>query len=210
MAKRLHIETRCVLFDLGGVLIELGGVDVFGELIGVKNPDEIWSRWLSSPWVRRYERGQCTRDEFATGMVLENRIDLSPEEFLQLFRDWPGGLLPGAAELVRGLSDGVTLACLSNTNEMHWNEQKNAEIVRELFERRFLSHELGLIKPDREIFDLVVMQLDCRPCEVLFLDDNLLNVQGARAAGLDAHRVGGVEDSRALLASRGLSGPARL
>ena len=180
------------------------------ELIGVRNTDEIWRRWLTSPWVRRYERGQCTREEFAVGIVVENDIDLPPEEFLHKFRDWPKGLLPGAAELVQGLAGGVTSACLSNTNEMHWNEQQDAEVVRELFDQCFLSHELGLVKPDREIFDYVVAELGCRSSDILFLDDNLLNVQGAEVVGLDAHRVGGVEDSRALLKSRGLSGSTEL
>ena len=202
---RRQTETRFVLFDLGGVLIELGDVEEFGALIGVRNTEEIWRRWLTSPWVRRYERGQCAREEFAAGMVAENDLDLSPEEFVCRFRDWPKGLLPGAADLVQGLAGGVTPACLSNTNEMHWNEQQDAEVVRALFEQRFLSHEIGLVKPDRDIFDHVVAALGCRSSEILFLDDNLLNVQGAEVAGLDAHRVRGVDDSRALLERRGLS-----
>jgi HAD superfamily hydrolase (TIGR01509 family) len=195
-----------VLFDLGGVLVELGGVAEFGALIGVTHNEDIWSRWLNSPWVRSYERGRCTRDEFAVGMVEEHRLQLSPDEFLGRFRDWPKGLMPGAAELVRGLAHHVTASCLSNTNELHWNEQAGHEVVRGLFDRPFLSHELGLVKPDREVFDHVVNTLHCRPEEVLFLDDNLLNIQGALAAGLDAHRVHGVEDSRRLLDHRGLLG----
>lgn len=206
MTDRSESRTRFVVFDLGGVLIELGGVADFGELIGVMEVDEIWRRWLTSPWVRRYERGCCTRSEFALGMIEENRLLLSPEEFLHRFGSWPKGLMPGAAELVRGLASHVTPTCLSNTNEMHWNEQRGNEIVRELFERPFLSHELGLVKPDREIFDHVVAALDCRPHEVVFLDDNLLNVEGALLAGLDAHRVSGVADSRDLLERRGLLG----
>ncbi len=206
MANRPQPETRFVLFDLGGVLIKLGGVDAFGELIGITDHDEVWRLWLTSPWVRRYERGRCTRQEFAAGVIAENRIDRPPEVFLRMFGDWPKGLMPGAVELVRGLARGITPACLSNTNEMHWNEQKHAEILHELFEQRFLSHEIGLIKPDREIFDHVVSELGCRPSEVLFLNDNQLNVQGALAAGLDAHRAIGVEGSRELLEARGLLG----
>jgi FMN phosphatase YigB (HAD superfamily) len=197
-------ETRFVVFDIGGILIELGGVQDFGDLIGVDDPDDIWRRWLTSPWVRRYERGQCSREAFAEGLISENQIGLEPSEFLRRFGDWPKGLLPGAEELVTGLADGITSACLSNTNEMHWNEQPGFDVLHELFELQFLSHELGLIKPDREIYDHVVMALDCRPEEILFIDDNQINIDGARTAGLDAHRAVGVEATRALLASRGL------
>jgi HAD superfamily hydrolase (TIGR01509 family) len=92
---------------------------------------------------------------------------------------------------------------LSNTNEIHWNEQIDAPVLHALFETRFLSHEIGLVKPDREIFDHVVEGLDCEPGEILFLDDNQLNVDGARAAGLNAHRVVGVEAARSVLGEHG-------
>ena len=119
MSNPPQTVTRFVHFDLGGVLIELGGVEIFGELIGVKSAEEVWKVWLTSPWVRRYERGQCTREEFASGIVAENQIDLTPEAFLRIFRDWPRGRMPGASDLVWGLASTVPAACLSNTNEMH-------------------------------------------------------------------------------------------
>ena len=53
---------------------------------------------------------------------------------MRRFRDWPKGLLPGAVELVRALAGGVAPACLSNTNELHWNERQDAEVVRDLFD----------------------------------------------------------------------------
>ena len=47
-----------VLFDLGGVLIELGGVAAMRELTGIESDDELWRRWLGCRWVRSYERGR--------------------------------------------------------------------------------------------------------------------------------------------------------
>jgi putative hydrolase of the HAD superfamily len=198
------MATQVVLFDLGGVLVELGGVDRFGGLIGETDESEIWRIWLGSHWVRRYERGRCTREEFALGMVAEYRLGVGPEVFLEEFLHWPQGLISGALDLVEDLTSHVRPACLSNTNELHWNEQVDAHLLHDLFETRFLSHELGLVKPDREIFEHVVDGLGCDPSEVLFLDDNQLNVDGARSVGLNAHRVTGVGDSRAVLADKGL------
>ena len=79
------MNTQAVLFDLGGVLVELGGVDYFGQLIGERDEAEIWRRWLTSHWVRSFERGRCTRKEFARGMVKENTLDITPETFLEVF-----------------------------------------------------------------------------------------------------------------------------
>lgn len=197
-------RTRVVLFDLGGVLIELGGVDHFGQLIGEGDESEIWRAWLSSSWVRKYERGFCNREEFATGMREEHALELQAAEFLEMFLSWPRGLFPGATELVESLASGVRASCLSNTNELHWNEQRDADVLQRMFETRFLSHELGLVKPDREIFEHVLQGLGCEGREVLFLDDNPINVDGGQAAGLDAHVVRGVAEARELLKARGL------
>ena len=67
-----------------------------------------------------------------------------------------------------------------------------------------LSYEIGLVKPDREIFDFVSQAMGREPSSILFLDDNLINVEGAREAGWDAERVTGVKESRAILKGRGL------
>jgi len=191
-----------VVFDLGGVLVRLGGVPVLRRLLGIEDDAEIWRLWLESPWVRRYERGQCGTDEFARGMVAEYRLALSPEEFLDAFRDFPLGLFDGAAELVESLA--VRTACFSNTNELHWSHQRDAWRLRELFQHTFVSHEMGMVKPDRDAFEHVVEALGCAPEQILFLDDNAINVEGAVAVGLDAHCTPGLEAVRALLASRGL------
>jgi putative hydrolase of the HAD superfamily len=193
-----------VLFDLGGVLVELGGVAMFGGWIGEQREEEIWRRWLACPWVRRYERGQCTTQEFGDGMVESWSLSLSPDEFLDHFRRWPRGLFPGARELLCDLEGAATRACFSNTNALHWNDQFRAFELDRLLEHTFLSFELGLVKPDREAFEHVVESLGVGPERVLFLDDNQLNVEGARAAGIDAVRVVGVEAARAELVRRGL------
>ncbi len=54
-----------VLFDLGGVLIDPGGVGPMRELSGLGCEEEVWARWLSCRWVRSFEAGQCSPQEFA-------------------------------------------------------------------------------------------------------------------------------------------------
>src|SRR5690242_6526511 len=111
--------TRVVLFDLGGVLVELGGVAEFSQLIGVSDVQEVWSRWLGSPAVRRFETGRSSGAEFALEAVAEFGLSLAPELFLDKFVAWPRGLFEGAELLVRRLRADVVVACLSNTNELH-------------------------------------------------------------------------------------------
>ena len=198
------MTTRVVLFDLGGVVVELGGVGELGAMLGESREEEIWRRWLHCPWVRRVERGHCTAEEFARGMVESWALPMGPDEFLDAFQRWPRGLLPGAKELLAELEGRVHRACFSNTNAFHIDHQLEAFGLRQLFDEHFFSNRIGLVKPDRDAYEHVVAALGCAPGEILFFDDNLLNVDGALAVGLDAHRVQGVPAARCLLAERGI------
>ena len=191
-----------VLFDMGGVLVELGPLD---EFLGVAMTAEVfWPQWLASEAVRRFERGACTADEFGTGLCEEFQLALSPSEVVERFRSFPRGLYPGAAELVGAVAGGVATGVLSNTNRLHWEGQRDAEEIQGLFDHRFLSYELGLVKPDAELFHRVAADLEREPSEILFVDDNRLNVEGARAVGIDAHVAAGPDATREVLAARGL------
>jgi len=197
-------DVDLVLFDLGGVLIEVAGVQAMLELTGLDSTEELWRRWLSCRWVRRYESGGCTDAEFAAGMVADWQLPVSAPAFLAAFRDWPTGPLPGAAELVAETRARVTTGCFSNTNAQHWHEHIATWPLTGLFEHRFLSFELGLLKPDVAAFQRVAVRLEMPAGRVLFLDDNAVNVAGAAAAGFQAARAVGVSEARQHLADAGV------
>lgn len=193
-----------VLFDLGGVLADFGGVGPMRELAGIDTDEEVWRRWLACPWVRAFERGACGADEFAAGLVSEWGLSISPEQFLAGFRSWLAAPLPGAEELVRSVRDRMPVGCLSNTNQVHWDEAVVDWPLVDLFDHRFLSFQIGLLKPDADVFQHVAKAVALEPSRVLFLDDNLINVEGARHAGFAAAHVRGVHDARASLVEYGV------
>ena len=189
------MSVEVVLFDLGGVLIELGGMGDMAVFADEQSEDEIWRRWLTCPWVRRFERGQCDAEAFAQGMVESWEMPVSPDEFLKAFTAWPKGMLPGSQEVVRGAAERARVACFSNTNALHVARQWKEFGIYELFDGVYLSNEMGMVKPDREAFDFVVERLGVRPEQVLFLDDNQINVDGAHDAGLLAEKAVGPEQA---------------
>jgi HAD superfamily hydrolase (TIGR01509 family) len=193
-----------VLFDLGGVLIDFGGVDPMKELAGIESDDELWRRWLTCRWVRSFERGHCSEDDFAKGVVGDWGLSVAPQAFLDAFRSWPGGPLPGAETLLRSVQRTVPAGCLSNTNALHWQDQFARWPILDAFDFRFLSFELGHVKPDQELFDHVGRLLPSAPRRVLFLDDNSVNVEGAAAAGFTALQVRGVDEARQALVATGI------
>ena len=187
-----------LLLDLGGVLVQVNGMPAMRAWTGLADA-EIWRRWLASPAVRRFETGRCESDEFASSVVAELEIDATPGEFLEQFASWCLEPHPGATELLVELSARYRLACLSNTNALHWDCIQRVSDVLEPFHHLLPSHETQRIKPDREAFEHAIAELDCAPERVVFFDDSPINVEGARAAGLEAHMVADTEAlSRAL------------
>jgi glucose-1-phosphatase len=199
---RTRIEL--VLFDLGGVLIQPGGVAPMRELSGIGSDEALWTRWLSCLWVRRFEAGGCTPDEFAAGVVEDWELDLEPAAFLRAFGGWPEPPYEGALELVAAVQEAVPAGFLSNMNSYQWAANYEGIALTEAFDYRFLSFELGLVKPDVAVFDAVAARLPVARDRVLFLDDNAVNVEAAESAGLGARHVRGVDGARAALVSAGV------
>ncbi|MFT7601415.1 MAG: HAD superfamily hydrolase (TIGR01509 family) [Acidimicrobiales bacterium] len=204
MSSAAPVETQieAVVFDMGGVLVELGPLtSILGD--DAMPEDEFWPIWLASETVRAFEMGRCTAEAFAMGLVADLGLAYDGAELLRRFAAWPQGLFDGAEDLVTELP-GVVTAVLSNTNQLHWESQRDAEVVQTLFDRRYLSYELGLAKPDDGIFEHVIADLGCASEAVVFLDDNQLNVDAARRLGIEAHLTKGVEEARGVLAAVGL------
>ncbi len=176
------------------------------RLSGIEDTDELWRRWLGCRWVREFESGRCTAAEFASGVVADWALPISGDLYLADFSGWIGGPLDGAEELVREVkhSTDVGVACLSNTNSSHWEGGVAEWPLLDLFDHQFLSFQLGKLKPDREIFDHVADVLGTDPGRLLFLDDNLLNVEAAVAAGWTSFVASGVEGARAVLVDEGV------
>jgi len=193
-----------VVFDLGGVLCDFGGVSAMQELAQIDSVDEIWRRWLTCRWVRSFEAGRCTPDEFAAGVVADWTLPVTPAEYLVAFESWLAGPFVGAEELVEKVRAKHPVACLSNTNRLHWERAVSQWRLFDLFDFRFLSFEVGHVKPDAEIFQRVGTVTGLPLGRVLFLDDNDINVEGARAAGMAAERVRGIEEARTALVAAGV------
>ena len=191
---------QVILFDVGGVLVELTGVPQM--LAWTQNrfsENELWRRWLGSPAVRQFETGRLAPMEFAHEMVREYDLPVGPAEFLDAFRSWPTGLYPGVEELLGELRPHYLLASFSNTNELHWPRVIQEMELGGLLDRHFPSHEIGRLKPDVEAFLHVARALEHAPKQILFLDDNAINVEAAQRAGMQARQVTGIHGIRGML-----------
>lgn len=193
-----------MVFDVGGVLVELGGVETFLSWVGGRmTVDEVWRRWLTSPAVRGFERGRLSPEAFADELIAEFDLPLAASALLDAFEAWPRGPFPGAVDLVRRTNERTISATLSNSNVLHWDRILDMGF-RDACAWHFPSHVVGKLKPDREVFEHVVDALGCRPSDVLLVDDQPLNVTAARDAGLRAERVSGPEEAARVLVAAGI------
>jgi putative hydrolase of the HAD superfamily len=191
-----------LLFDLGGVLIDFSGYDELSGSLSETERAAVRRRWIDCESVRLFECGAITADEFANRFLAEWPLEIEPNEFLRMFESWFRGLYPGAARLLRRLSEHFRLACLSNTNELHTALDRRA--VGEYMERCFFSNELGLIKPQQEIFEHVARELGVPPHRIAYFDDTEVCVEAAERAGMSAYLVEGIAELEQRLAELGL------
>lgn len=190
--------TQVVLFDLGGVIVDLSGMDLFILRHGLV-AEEFRRSWLELGAGHDFESGRTSAEAFADAFLDQFELPITGGQFLSEFAEWPSGLLPGAGELVADLD--VMTATLSNTNPIHWAADLAQHQLLPMFDRHFPSFQLGIAKPAPEIFERVIQLLGVRPDEAVFVDDNLVNVTAARRVGLTAFHTNGPVEARAALAS---------
>ncbi len=114
--------------------------------------------------------------------------------------------VPGVHAIVEELDErGVPLFAITNFSADFWPPFRAKE---DDFFRRFreivVSGEEKLLKPDPAIYYRALDRFGLRPDEALFIDDRAINVEGARAVGMNAHLFTGAEELRACLKAEGL------
>ena len=96
------------------------------------------------------------------------------------------GLNRELVEILPALRERYCLGLLSNANDDLRQVLTERWQIADLFDDMIISAEVGLLKPDRRIYELAVQRLGVQPDEALFIDDMPVNVEGAQIAGLQA------------------------
>ena len=184
----MNEDRKVLLFDIGGVLTVNHTVDQLASMMGgVTDLNDLKLVWLGSPAVRRFETGKYTPEQFSEAIIAELSLNIKVDGFLKSFRNWSNDIDERASKLLAYLRKHYIVCCLSNSNELHWNEEKVSH-----FHYAFFSHMIGCAKPDIEAFRHVLRRLNVRPNKICFFDDSRKNVESAKTLGIDAHEVNGL------------------
>lgn len=176
-------KIRNVVLDLGGVLYAIDPertVTALTALAGSKASPMS----MDHPLFLDFEMGLVSPNAFRDR--LRAAIDSQADD-RELDDAWNAlllGPIPGRERWVADLAGRYRVILLSNTNLIHreiWGPECAAMFAH--MEQTWFSFDLGMRKPNRDIFDFVVGEMGLNADECLFLDDSPVNVSGAIAAG---------------------------
>ncbi|MGE0846019.1 MAG: HAD family hydrolase [Flavobacteriaceae bacterium] len=199
---------RCVVFDVGRVLIDWQPAAFFAARI----PDAARHRFFMEEvvpmeWHQEQDRGRS----LAEGVRLRQQAYPAHAADIAAFYDnWldtiPGSM-PGMDHLLADLNaHDVPCHAITNFSAELWPLTVAAHPILSWLDEVVVSGEEGLLKPDPEIFALLLERISRPAADCVFVDDLAANVDAAAALGFDAILFSGADDLRRDLARRGLLG----
>lgn len=176
-----------IIFDFGDIFINL---DKQATVDGLKNLGLTeWNEDLDRLNIQ-FEKGLIKREDFLTGIqkhIPNAGIDEILEAWNAVLTDFPLYRL----EFLQMLSKKYRLFLLSNTDSIHIEkfEQTNGPSFYgdfyQCFEKVYFSFEMGMRKPDSEIYLSLLNKHDLQPKRTLFVDDKKENTDAAQALGIN-------------------------
>lgn len=197
------------IFDMGGVLIKSPRTAVGDHLqnelsIDQETVNEIWRDLIpllgsgkideKEFWQRiskKYRTRPVSLDENLLGKTFIETLE-NNEELLEYIKSMG--------------QKGIKLAVLSNTIEPHAKPVRESGIF-EPFDYVFLSHEVGLRKPDPAIYEHAIEIMGINPARAVYVDDDAENVEAAKALGM--HGIVATEPRQVIDELEALTGPVQ-
>lgn len=194
----MKTKIKALIFDFGNVIIDIDinkTYEAFASYCNT-NVENIRKKITESDVFRRFEIGLFDEEEFREIMRQTLGYPLNDSE---IDKAWNALLLDlpfERIELINKLKNNYKVYLLSNTNTMHISEcrkriakQNNLKNFFDIFDKAFFSYDLGLWKPDPKIYFKVLDEIGLKPDEVLFLDDNIENIEAAKKIGLNTQLI---------------------
>lgn len=191
-----HKKIKTIVFDLGGVLIDLDFKDSLAAFTksGFKNIENRVSNYGRDGHFNDYEIGTITTEQFRdfirselTEPATDQQID---DMWNKILIDIPHEKL----DLISELHKNYTIYMLSNTNELHWIyicdriKSYRGLSPNDYFDKIFLSFKIHISKPSPGIFEEMIKETNLVPDETLFIDDSEANCRAAEKFGIRTYK----------------------
>ena len=196
---------KTILFDLGNVVIPFDFKRAYAkmaELCGC-SAEEVPARIRATGLVAPFEKGEMEAEEFVRKFSAALNVNITYQEFCDW---WSSVFLPEtlvSEEFLEDLGRRHRLLALSNTNAIHFAMVKEGYPLLRHFDGYVLSHEVGAAKPEAKIYREAIARAECCAEECFFTDDLAVNIEAARAHGMDAVQFFSAEQLEGELRARG-------
>ncbi|WLS78886.1 glucose-1-phosphatase [Erwinia pyri] len=181
------------IFDLGNVIVDID----FNRVLGVWSDlgrvplATLQSRFRMGEEFEQHERGEISDEVFAARLCEELDLALSFEQFTAGWQAVFVGVRPEVIAIMHKLREqGDRVVILSNTNKLHcafWPTQYPE--VEKAADKLYLSQDMGVRKPEAEIYQQLLNAEEASAEEAIFFDDNLANIEAAKALGIHSVHV---------------------
>lgn len=190
------MQHKNIIFDFGGVLIDvdyLKTIDAF-KAIGITDFEQLYSQAQQERLFDRYETGKISSQYFINQLIGMINKPVTPNKVVSAWNAMLGAINTENIKAVEKLKNsGYNVFLLSNTNDIHikvaldrWNKESIIQ-PEQLFQKIYLSQEIGLRKPDTEIFEFVLNDIGAVAEDALFIDDSIQHIESASSLGIHTH-----------------------
>ena len=177
-----------MVFDLGGVLIDWDPRYLYRKIFASEEEiDEFLATVATPEWHIEQDRGRTMRE--ATALLLERhpQYETQIEAYYGRWEEMFGGPMEESVDVLRDLREqGVPLYALTNWSAEDFPRARKRWDFFNWFDDTVVSGDERAIKPDREIFDVLVKRTGLDPTTTVFIDDRLPNVRAAEDLGFIA------------------------
>ena len=206
---------RIVIFDLGGVLLDWNPRHLYRKLFA--GDEAAMEHFLATVCTHEWNRCQDAGRSFAEGAQLlkvehPDKAELI-DAYATRFDEMIAGPIPGSVEILAELRDrDLPLYGLTNWSAETYPPARERFAFLSWFHGILVSGEVGVIKPDPRIFELLIERFAIDPHSAVYIDDVEANVIAARPFGIHAIHFTTAAALRQELFGLGLllSRPARL
>ncbi len=190
-------KTKNIIFDFGGVILNIDyqlTIDAFKE-IGMNNFDTAYSQASQIHLFDNLEKGLISPEQFRDGIRLASGLDLSDEKIDYAWNKIILDLPKQRIDLILKIRNNYNCFLLSNTNTIHYDlyikQLQNFGInsFDDVFLKAYFSFEMGMRKPDAEIFEFVLKQESLNAEETLFIDDSIQHIEAAQKLGINSYHL---------------------
>lgn len=184
-------KNKIILFDIGNVIFRFENLKKIYDIFNIKAPyeelDEIWENIKCNGT----EMGKIADEEYIKVFIEKMKLDIDINEYKKIYSEMfiDKGIKDTIDFIYLLKRNNIKIGVLSNLSETDKNMIEEYIISLDIFDYKFLSFEMKMMKPDINIYKEVIRVCDTKPEDIIFFDDRQENIEVALKCGIQAYQV---------------------